>query len=165
MVRALIATLHLLVGTLVLFRARIERHGSWASCLVSVPSILIAGWAVRVAPKLWTVPALSVFLVGACLTIVSFLYLGRSFAILPAVRGTVTTGPFRIVRHPAYLGEVLMICGCCIADPRLPHLGPLAAGLPLVAFRILAEERVMSTSAAYVEYKNQVRKRLIPLFW
>lgn len=165
LVRAVIAALHLQVGTLILLRAKVEQHGSLTSCLASLPSLLIAGWALRVAPTLWTLPAQTIFLAGASLTIVSFLYLGRCFAILPAVRGTVTMGPFRIVRHPAYLGEVLMIGGCCIADPRLLHLAPLIVGLPLVALRILAEERVMSTSPAYVEYTRRVRKRLIPLVW
>jgi protein-S-isoprenylcysteine O-methyltransferase Ste14 len=104
-------------------------------------------------------------MIGACLAVVSFLCLGRCFAILPAVRGTVTRGPYRIVRHPGYLGELLMILGCCIAGRRLLDLGPLVAAIPMVALRILAEERVLSTSVAYEKYAGQVRWRLIPLLW
>jgi len=164
-VRAAVTALHLLVGTLILIRTRVKRHGSFASCLAGIPAMLTAGWALRVAPSAWPLPAQLVFLAGASLAIVSFIYLGRCFAILPAVRGTVTQGPYRIVRHPGYLGELLMILGCCVAAWRLSHLGPLVAAIPLVALRILAEERVISTSMAYANYASQVRWRLIPLLW
>lgn len=164
-VRAAITALNLLVGTLILIRARVERHGSFNACLAGIPALLTAGWALRVAPSHWSLPAQLVFVTGACLAIVSFLYLGRCFAILPAVRGTITRGPYRIVRHPAYLGELLMILGCCIAAWRLPHFAPLVAAIPLVALRIIAEERVLSTGAAYAKYATQVRWRLIPLLW
>ncbi|MDA1051054.1 MAG: methyltransferase [Planctomycetota bacterium] len=164
-VRAAIAALHLLVGTLILIRVRVERHGSFNACLAGVPALLTAGWALRVAPSDWSLLAQLIFIAGAGLAIISFIYLGRCFAILPAIRGTVTQGPYRIVRHPGYLGELLMILGCCIAAQRLLHLGPLVAAIPLVALRILAEERVISTSIAYAKYASRVRWRLIPLLW
>ena len=47
----------------------------------------------------------------------------------------------------------------------LAAVAPLAAAIPLVALRILAEERVLSTGAAYLKYASQVRWRLIPLVW
>ncbi|MBC8350489.1 MAG: DUF1295 domain-containing protein [Planctomycetes bacterium] len=164
-VRAAISALHLLVGTLVLIRVRVERSGSLDSCLAAIPAMLTAGWALRVAPSSWLVPAQSIFLAGTLLAVVSFIYLGRCFAILPAVRGTITQGPYRVVRHPAYLGELLMILSCCIAARRLIDFGPLAAAIPLVALRIIAEERMLSTSPAYAAYASKVRWRLIPLLW
>lgn len=48
---------------------------------------------------------------------------------------------------------------------RVLHLGPVLAAVPLVALRILAEERVISTNAAYVQDTGQVRWHLIPLVW
>ena len=105
------------------------------------------------------------FLLGGSLAVISFLYLGRCFAILPAIRGTVTHGPFRVIRHPAYLGELIMVLSCWLAAPRGPNIGPLLVAIPLVALRILTEEQVLSNSAAYVEYSRIVRWRLIPRVW
>lgn len=160
-----ISALHLCVGALVLLRAPVVTHGSLKSCLAGVPALLIGGWALRSAPPNWTVVAHLVFLPGGCLAITSFLYLGRCFAILPAVRGIVTGGPFRMVRHPAYLGELIMVLGCWIAAPRLTNAGPLLALIPLVALRIVTEEQVLSRSSAYVAYSRDVRWRLLPLVW
>ena len=74
-------------------------------------------------------------------------------------------GPFRIVRHPAYLGELIMILACGIAEPRLRTALPLLAALPFVVLRILVEECVMMNSSDYASYTRQVRWRLIPKVW
>ena len=161
-----VSALHVCVGTLVLLRAPVENAGSLASCLSSLPALVISGWALRFAPaSTWNLPAQVVFFGGAMLAIVSFLYLGRCFSILPASRGTVTRGPFRVVRHPAYFGELLMICGCWLAAPTLVTSWPVIGILPLLALRIVAEERVMATRVDYADYLGRVRWRLIPLLW
>ncbi len=164
-IQFVVSALHVCVGILILFRAQVERNGSVNSCLASLPALLIAGWALYCAPPSWNLPAQLVFIAGGILSIVSFLYLGRCFAILPAIRGTVTRGPFRIVRHPAYLGELLMILSCCLAVSGPLMMWPLIVTIPLIALRIVAEERVMAISSAYAHYTCNVRWRLIPLVW
>ena len=164
-VQLVISALHLCVGVLILLRAPIAQNGSLYSCMAGLPALLVSGWALRSAPPAWAPLAQLVFLLGGSLAITSFLYLGRNFAILPAIRGTVTHGPFRVIRHPAYLGELGMILSCWLAAPRVPNMVPLLAAIPLVALRILTEEQVLSNSPAYVEYSRNVRWRLIPLVW
>ncbi len=164
-VQLAISALHICVGTLVLLRAPITGHGSFHGCMASLPALLIGGWALRSVPPTWATFAQLVFLLGACLSVTSFLYLGRCFAILPAIRGTVTRGPFQAVRHPAYMGELIMVLGCWFASPQLLNAGPLLAAMPFVALRILAEEHLLLSNPAYVQYARRVRWRLVPLVW
>ena len=55
--------------------------------------------------------ALILELLGVTLTQVARIYMGRSFGILPANRGIVSNGPFRWVRHPIYLGWLVLSIG------------------------------------------------------
>jgi protein-S-isoprenylcysteine O-methyltransferase Ste14 len=57
------------------------------------------------------VPAVGLMLAGTLLAFWSAWYLGRSFSLLPQARDLVTTGPYRFVRHPIYLGGLLITLG------------------------------------------------------
>jgi protein-S-isoprenylcysteine O-methyltransferase Ste14 len=54
-------------------------------------------------------------LAGVVWVLVSVLALGRCFGVLPEARGLVTRGPYRLVRHPVYLGEIAACAGLMIA--------------------------------------------------
>ncbi|MCP3960250.1 MAG: hypothetical protein GY719_20600 [bacterium] len=95
----------------------------------------------------------------------TFLCLGRSFAILPALRGVVVRGSYRLVRHPAYAGELLMIAGCVVARPVAGSVAALLLAVPLVALRIRAEEELLMSRERYRSYAEQVRWRLVPGVW
>ncbi len=65
--------------------------------------------------------------VAACAwLLVAVLALGRCFGVLPEVRGLVTRGPYRFVRHPVYLGELGACAGLVVAAPSLWNLGVAA---------------------------------------
>ena len=91
---------------------------------------------------------------------VSFVFLGRCFAILPAIRGIVSRGPFVIVRHPAYLGELIMVVGCVTAaagngvSVSWQHAMILFVTVGLFVIRIRAEENLLRTDAAYQRYAD-----------
>ena len=51
---------------------------------------------------------------GAALSIWSIWHLRASFSVLVEARRTVISGPYRYVRHPLYLGEILNILGICL---------------------------------------------------
>jgi protein-S-isoprenylcysteine O-methyltransferase Ste14 len=53
-------------------------------------------------------------LLGACLSIWSVWHLRGSFSILAEARRTVVSGPYRYIRHPLYLGEMLNMLGICL---------------------------------------------------
>ena len=77
-----------------------------------------------------------------------------------------TTGPYRFVRHPGYVGFILE----CIAAPFL--LGSLWALIPavtaavLIVVRTSLEDRTLQAGLpGYQDYVRQVRYRLIPGIW
>lgn len=164
----LVATslLHFIVGILFLVRWRVKKQGDLRACLVAVPAVLVGGWVFKFAPNDWNAISQTLFAAGAGLAIVSFAFLGRCFSVLPAIRGTVTRGPFMVIRHPAYLGELAMVVACVLAVPM--HAGQpvvLLVVLALFVVRIRVEERLLLTGDAYRRYCRQVRWRLIPLVW
>jgi len=100
---------------------------------------------------------------GLAFAICSVAVLGRCFGILPDVRGLVTRGPYRLVRHPLYLGELTAVLGIVLGS-RQPLL---AAGAWLVCVglqlaRTSYEERnIRAEFPQYDEYAART-KRLIP---
>jgi protein-S-isoprenylcysteine O-methyltransferase Ste14 len=59
---------------------------------------------------------LGIAVVGSCWMLASVLALGTCFGILPEARGLVTRGPYRLVRHPLYLGELTVCAGLVLAS-------------------------------------------------
>ena len=98
---------------------------------------------------------------GYTLVLVSLGTLGPRFGIAPAARGLVAIGVYRLVRHPMYLGELLLRGVLTIANPA-QGLVPLAILILLQVLRILREEKII---AGYDAYKRLVRWRLIPFVW
>ena len=163
--------LHFVVGILFMVRRSPSRQGDWKACLIAIPAVLVGGWVFKWAPHDWNIPTQVLFVTGGVLAILSFAFLGRCFSILPAIRGIEIRGPYSIVRHPAYLGELAMVVACVLAAQ--PHrdgtpweqLIVFIVALTFFVARILAEERLLLSSPAYQHYRRQVRWRLVPLVW
>lgn len=78
----------------------------------------------------------------------------------------ITTGPYRIVRHPMYLGFILFIVFYCLALGSLFSLIPTALGVIGLVIRTLLEDRKLHEELeGYKEYAQQTKKKLIPLIW
>jgi protein-S-isoprenylcysteine O-methyltransferase Ste14 len=88
--------------------------------------------------------------------------LGRSFGLLPAQRGIVVGGPYRVVRHPIYLGYLVGHVGFLLANFSVVNLAVLAFLYVAQVLRIIREERLLSASAEYLSYQERVRWRLVP---
>lgn len=78
----------------------------------------------------------------------------------------ISTGPYRLVRHPMYFGAMLMLLFTPLALGSWWALpGFLLVGA-LIVWRLLHEESVLSHElAGYSEYCQRTRYRLIPLVW
>ena len=88
--------------------------------------------------------------------------LGRSFGIVAANRGIVREGPYRLVRHPIYLGYLVTHAGFILSNGSVWNLAVYAAVYLCQIARIYAEERLLITDGRYREYLRSVRYRLIP---
>lgn len=78
----------------------------------------------------------------------------------------VSTGPYRLVRHPMYAGALVLFLATPVALGSLWALIPAAALGATVVVRLLDEERFLSANLpGYDDYRRTVRSRLIPLVW
>lgn len=88
--------------------------------------------------------------------------LGRSFGIVAANRGVVSSGPYRLVRHPIYLGYLVTHAGFLLSNASARNAAIYAAAYVFQLARIHAEERILGQDGSYREYLRSVRYRLIP---
>jgi len=166
-VRIAVSLLHFVVGTLLITRANVVRHGEPRELILALPSLVVSGLAFKFSPDpgSWPGYAQVVFAVATTSAAGSLICLGRNFAVLPALRSVTSIGPYAWVRHPAYAAEAVMACACWLAGPN--WVGGVAVILlvPFLASRILAEESVLANSPEYQTYAKSVRWRLVRGVW
>lgn len=166
-VRMTVTVLNLTVGGLLLRRSTQVEGGSWGQVVASLPAVLVAGWAFSLASdSRWPDLAVGLFVLGGLGACFAFAYLGRSFAVLPAVREVVSRGPYRWIRHPAYAAELIMVLACSwAASPAIWAVLPILLAIPFVVVRIIAEENLLRDQAEYLTYADAVKWRLVPGLW
>jgi protein-S-isoprenylcysteine O-methyltransferase Ste14 len=126
-----------------------DRHDVWT----------IDGDVVR-----WT--GVAIMVVACVLRIWPMFVLGRRFSGLVAIQPgheLVTTGPYRHVRHPSYLGMMLGLVGWALAFRSSAGLLAAVLGMPLLVERIDSEEALLGSQfgAVYDEYRRRTW-RLVP---
>lgn len=73
------------------------------------------------------------------------------------------SGPYRIVRHPGYAGNILSLPGIVLALSSVWTLVPATAALIIAVIRTALEDQTLQDELpGYREYVHQVRYRLIP---
>jgi len=78
----------------------------------------------------------------------------------------ISTGLYAIVRHPMYIGVLIMFIPTPVALGSYWGLIPLALLPAFLVVRILNEEKVLSDNLnGYKEYCQKTRHRLIPFIW
>lgn len=85
-----------------------------------------------------------------------------SFGILPANRGIVSHGAYRIVRHPIYLGYAIADIGFLLTNFGMQNLLVYAGLYALQYVRITREEELLSNDSEYLRYREKVRYRVLP---
>jgi protein-S-isoprenylcysteine O-methyltransferase Ste14 len=92
-------------------------------------------------------------------------HLRRNLSIIPEARRLVTSGPYRFVRHPLYLGEVLAAVSAVLANPGLWAAVSIPPFVAVQLLRAHFEEQLLArTFPQYDAYRRRTH-RLIPLVW
>jgi protein-S-isoprenylcysteine O-methyltransferase Ste14 len=104
---------------------------------------------------------------GAAFVLRSRAELGPAWSFVPMAdhgTGVVTTGPYRLVRHPIYLGLALLAMGEALAFNSCPAVLIALSGIvPTFAWRARSEETLLSRTFGerYALYRKQT-KMIIP---
>jgi protein-S-isoprenylcysteine O-methyltransferase Ste14 len=78
----------------------------------------------------------------------------------------VSGGVYTFVRHPMYVGTLIMMLGIPLALGSYWGLLFILPSVLVLAFRILDEEKMLTRElAGYSEYAQRVRYRLMPYVW
>jgi protein-S-isoprenylcysteine O-methyltransferase Ste14 len=84
----------------------------------------------------------------------AFLSLNRSFGLAPQNRGIKTSGVYKFVRHPMYLGYILAETGYVVDNVSAFNVSVLAASVLFLLLRLRAEEESLAQDQAYREYSR-----------
>ena len=159
----------LLVGLTLLFNRRpVELPNSFKDVIVplltsfsylayNLAGLVPAALKQDLLPNSWRVPAagaaLALGIIGYVIAIWSMIYLGRSFSLLISVRRIVSSGPYKYVHHPIYLGYTFLLVGVLLSSCSLFFILVTVTQFLLMVYRARLEERKLSRhSAAYREY-------------
>jgi protein-S-isoprenylcysteine O-methyltransferase Ste14 len=123
------------------------------------PPLVRPAAAVALAPQVVTAV---VSVAGLLVVIGGKLSLGRSFGLMPANRGIVSTGLYRIVRHPIYMGYLVTHVAFLAANPSTWNVILLVASDTALLARAVCEEGTLAQDPAYRSYQDKVRWRVCP---
>jgi protein-S-isoprenylcysteine O-methyltransferase Ste14 len=108
-----------------------------------------------------------VFLVGVTLRAWAIHELGAQYShrvVRISQNGLINSGPYRVLRHPAYAGMLLANIGFVTYFARPASIAALAVLVAAILWRISVEEDVLVTSPGYREFAS-TRRRILPGVW
>ena len=118
----------------------------------------------------WTLLGTILIITGLRYRIYAIQTLGRHFTgVVKQVdeHQLVSHGPYRLIRHPSYLGSLITFVGCAVLlEAWLGLVICLVAMMVAYFFRIAAEERLLVSifGDQYTEYQTRTW-RLLPFVW
>lgn len=101
----------------------------------------------------------SLFLIvfGGIATLSSLLFLGRSFSVTPQARVLVIAGPYSLVRHPMYVGNIAALLGLALLIDSPQAFGLFFICASLQVWRATYEDKILAANFnEYAEYKSRV---------
>jgi protein-S-isoprenylcysteine O-methyltransferase Ste14 len=162
---------HLIVLGIALTRRppKAQDHSLLSSAAVGVAygypyaQVIYLGWFP--GNPAWPEAGLVMVTLAAVLSFASLVTIGQLFGVRPALRGLVTKGPYRLVRHPMYLSYIVADIGYNLQEWNFGTVALVIAGWASLIYRIHAEEQILSQDAGWAEYTALVPYRLLPGIW
>jgi len=123
----------------------------------------------------WSEVPVSVVIVGDALIVLGFFgayrvlkentYSASTVQVTSGQR-VISTGPYALVRHPMYSSALVMLLGIPLALGSWWGLITMPFNIAAIAWRLLDEERFLCRNLpGYVQYREQVRHRLLRFVW
>ena len=102
---------------------------------------------------------------GTAWALWSLRFLDRNVSVLAQARAVVDRGPYRCVRHPLYVGEIVSSLGIALAANSYAAIGLWLALCGLQAYRALREEQLLLRALpAYRGYRSRTAALLPGVF-
>lgn len=155
----------------------IHRASRWVglgSVAVAIVAVLLSRFSGFKAPIIPRTTGVLAFGTGMCglglgLAIWARKHLGTNWSREPSIQAgheLVTSGPYRLVRHPIYAGILVAILGSALVAGRTVWLIMFAGFSLMIIARVKTEEEFMMNlfPQQYPEYKKRT-SALIPFVW
>lgn len=136
---------------------------AFMACLFATAAVLLVSSPNHTSDQAVVLAGDVISVLGCLWVLAAVIALGRCFGVLPEARGLVTRGPYRLVRHPVYFGEITALAGLALAAPGPRNVAIFALFIGAQLVRIRFEERALLEAfphyAAYAARTN----RLLPI--
>jgi protein-S-isoprenylcysteine O-methyltransferase Ste14 len=143
-------------------RRRCREPVAFVACFAAIAAVVVLKRPGESAATSLVMSGEAVVLVSIVWMLAAVLALGKCFGVLPEARGLVTRGPYRLVRHPIYLGELGMCAGLVIASPSSWNMAVAAVFAAAQTVRMRLEEQALTKEfPGYADYAARTA-RLIP---
>jgi protein-S-isoprenylcysteine O-methyltransferase Ste14 len=166
--KALIVAFYVLLLVLLFIRTKAKDAGrNWRGTAAAyfgtfAPMILLGVAGTGTASPLRTLVSIAVMTAGMAFSVYAVTHLGRSFGAVPRARNLVRSGPYGLVRHPLYVGEIVTFFGAILVDLSAVKIGIFLLLVAVQAYRALQEEKVLTE--VFPEYRDYAAttSRFIP---
>jgi len=127
------------------------------------------GWSPPIAPALH-VAGLALFVIGDLLFLWTMAVnkFCSKLVCIQKERGhhVVTSGPYRYIRHPGYVGWSILVAGIPLILGSLWTFIPVGVAICLTVVRTVLEDNTLKEELdGYEEYARRVRYKLVPGVW
>lgn len=103
-----------------------------------------------------------IMIFGMFFSLYALFVLGKNFSIIPQVRGLVQSGPYRIIRHPLYVGEIFSTFGIFLVRPSISTIAVFLFLILCQVYRAFQEEILLDSIFPEYEGYRSKTARFIP---